>query len=60
MNMQISSPQSAEKSRIRVEIDSHIRDYLSKGGKIEVLHQNPSDVRKSASKGWFDTDDIGL
>lgn len=60
--MQISSPKSFEKNRMRGEIDSHIREFLEKGGKIDVLSDDkPRELDSRTGMSWSVLDeDLGL
>lgn len=48
---------SSEKSRMRDEIDAQIRDYLQRGGKIDVLTASERTHRAATGPVW-DIDDL--
>ena len=51
MTKKIDSSGSCEKERIRDEIDEQIREYLRKGGRIQVLSRPETDVDTNRGSG---------
>lgn len=47
----------SEKNRIRDEIDAQIREYLQRGGKIDVLTGNQDSRRRAVGCVWHGPED---
>ena len=50
-------PGSTQKDRISDDIDSQIREYLRRGGKIEVISQPERNINRSRGSVWQTPDD---
>jgi len=63
MTKKIDSSGSCEKERIRDEIDEQIREYLRKGGRIQVLSRPETDMDTKRGSVWqptFDDAELGI
>lgn len=63
MTKKIDSSGSCEKERIRDEIDEQIREYLRKGGRIQVLSRPGTDMDTNRGCVWqstFDDTELGI
>lgn len=47
-----------EKNRIRDEIDEQVRDYLRRGGKIDVLSVNQNSTGNAMGSVWHGSEDM--
>lgn len=63
MTRRIDRTGSCEKERIRDEIDEQIREYLRKGGRIQVLSRPEIDMDTNRGSVWqspFDDAELGI
>ena len=58
MNRSNEKLNTAEKERIRSEIDAQIEAFLRAGGKIDVLHTHRSGKQEMRGSVWHGPDDI--
>ena len=61
MGREVKSPTTAEKERIRAEIEDQVQQFLKKGGSIDVVNQGGANQQRQLGSIWQNLDDeIGL
>ncbi len=57
MSTPVNSPQVTEKANLRDQISEQIREYLRRGGEIEVVHDKLEDDTPLVGSIWSNVDD---
>ena len=61
MGREVKSRTTAEKERIRAEIEDQVQQFLKKGGSIDVVNQGGANQQRQLGSIWQNLDDeIGL
>jgi hypothetical protein len=57
MQTPVNPPEKTQKQHLRDEITEQIREYLQRGGEIEVLNDNRTVSAPVGASVWSDLDD---